>query len=175
MLERNIQILATELFKIVNGDASDILKEVFPLKDSKRYPLRSIFKTRNVRTVNYGTETLPFIGQKSGKLSQKLSSSLRLFMNLKNKSNCGNQPNALADCVKITLQVWDLWKEYLLERALGLFVLCFSLVPPPPPYPLVTSGIKISEIYKMDAINEISVLNVSPLQILFLYDMLLSR
>ena len=62
--ERNIQILATELFNIVNGDAPDILKEVFPLKDSKRYSLRSIFKTRNVRTVNYGTETLSFIGPK---------------------------------------------------------------------------------------------------------------
>ena len=62
--KRNIQILATELFKIVNGDAPDILKEVFPLKDSKRYPLRSIFKTRNVRSVNYGTETLSFIGPK---------------------------------------------------------------------------------------------------------------
>ena len=62
--ERNIQILDVELFKIVNGDAPDILKEVFPLKDSKRYPLRSIFKTRNVRTVNYGTETLSFIGPK---------------------------------------------------------------------------------------------------------------
>ena len=30
--ERNIQILATELFKIVNGDAPDIIKEVSPLK-----------------------------------------------------------------------------------------------------------------------------------------------
>ena len=62
--ERNIQMLATELFKVVNGHAPDILKEVFPPKDSQRYPLRSVFKTRNVRTVNYGTETLSFIAPK---------------------------------------------------------------------------------------------------------------
>ena len=69
--ERNIQILATELFKIVNGDAPDIIKGVFPLKHSKRYPLRSIFKTRNVHTVNYGTETLSFIGPKIWEIAPK--------------------------------------------------------------------------------------------------------
>ena len=62
--ERNIQTLATELFKVVNGLAPNILKDTFPLKDSSMYSSNFPFKTRNVRTVNYGTETLAYLGPK---------------------------------------------------------------------------------------------------------------
>ena len=62
--ERNIQILATEMFKAYNGISPRILRNVFPLKESALYWSNFPFKTRNVRTVTYGTETLGHLGPK---------------------------------------------------------------------------------------------------------------
>ena len=63
--ERNIQILAIELYKIINGISLTMMKKVLPLKDSaNRYCSRFPFETRNVHTVSYGTETISFLGPK---------------------------------------------------------------------------------------------------------------
>ena len=40
------------------------MNQVFPLKDVSLYCSRFPFKTRNVKTVSYGTETLSFMGPK---------------------------------------------------------------------------------------------------------------
>ena len=56
--ERNIQTLAIELYKVVNGISSQLMSQVFPLKKSVKYFSKNPFMTRNVRTVRYGTETL---------------------------------------------------------------------------------------------------------------------
>ena len=40
------------------------MKEVFQVKESSDYCTKFPFKTRNVRTVTYGTETLSFLGPK---------------------------------------------------------------------------------------------------------------
>ena len=61
---RNIQTLATELFKVVNGQSPEIMNEVFPLKETLAYSTKFPFKSRNVRTVAYGTNTLSFLGPK---------------------------------------------------------------------------------------------------------------
>ena len=61
---RNIQSLATELFKVVNGESPEIMKQVFSLKKNVPYCTKFPFKTRNVRTVAYGTNTLSFLGPK---------------------------------------------------------------------------------------------------------------
>ena len=62
--ERNIQNLAIELYKIVNGFSPDIMSIVFPVKENIKYCSKNKFLTRNVRTVNYGTETLAHLGPK---------------------------------------------------------------------------------------------------------------
>ena len=61
---RNIQALAIELFKIVSGQSPEIMKEVFSLKETLPYCTKFPFKTRNIRTVTYGTNTLSFLGPK---------------------------------------------------------------------------------------------------------------
>ena len=61
---RNIQTLAIELYKAANGLSPEIMKYVFPLRDSLRYPTRHIFKSRNVRTAAYGTDSLAHLGPK---------------------------------------------------------------------------------------------------------------
>ena len=80
--ERNIQLLATEVYKTVNGYAPKIMNEVFQVKDKLNYCTRFPFKSRNVRTVAYGTETLSYIGPKIWSLIPddiKLSASLSEF------------------------------------------------------------------------------------------------
>ena len=80
--ERNIQTLAIELFKVVNGLSPEIMKLVFPLKTEVRYPSENKFKTRNVKSVRYGTETLAHLGHKIWAIIPreiKEESSLTLF------------------------------------------------------------------------------------------------
>ena len=61
---RNIQLLAIEIYKVVNGISPEIMKEIFQLKESRNYHTRFPFKSYNVKTVSYGTETLSFLGPK---------------------------------------------------------------------------------------------------------------
>ena len=62
--ERNIQALAIELYKIINGISPDIMKQVLPLKDCNIYS--STIKSRNVHTVNIVTETISSTEPKYG-------------------------------------------------------------------------------------------------------------
>ena len=62
--ERNIQSLAVEVFKLMNNLSPEIMKETLPLKDINNYCTKFPFKTRNVHTVNYGTETVSFLAPK---------------------------------------------------------------------------------------------------------------
>ncbi len=50
--------------KSPKGLAPDIMNEVFQLKESSKYSTKFPFKTTNIRTVTYGSETLSFMGPK---------------------------------------------------------------------------------------------------------------
>ena len=56
---RNIQVLATEMFKIKNSIAPEIMKELLAPKMSP-YDLRNnnSFKKRGVKSVSHGTESV---------------------------------------------------------------------------------------------------------------------
>ena len=73
MHARNIKALAIELYKVINGLSPEIMDKVFPLKDVSVYCSRFPFKTRNVKTVSYGTETPSFMGPKIWSLFQMSS------------------------------------------------------------------------------------------------------
>ena len=62
--ERNIQTLAIEMFKVANGLSPEIIKSVFPLKSNQMYCSKQIFKTKAVRSVYNGIDTLSFLGPK---------------------------------------------------------------------------------------------------------------
>ena len=62
--ERNIQNLAIELYKVLNGLSPEIMSIIFPVKENIKYCSQNKFITRNIRTVNYGTETLAHLGPK---------------------------------------------------------------------------------------------------------------
>ena len=83
--QRNLQVLATELYKVKSNIAPDLMKEIFPV-NTQTYDLRSTveFKTRKVKTVHYGTESLSFLGPKIWAMVPteiKNATSLREFKN----------------------------------------------------------------------------------------------
>ena len=62
---RNLQVLATKLFKIPRVLSPEILREIFVFKASS-YNLRrnNNFEKRQVHSIYHGTESLSFLGPK---------------------------------------------------------------------------------------------------------------
>ena len=63
---RNIQTLAIEIFKFLNGLSPQIMNEVFQVKSPAQYYLRDKngLYSRNPKTVTYGTESVLFMTPK---------------------------------------------------------------------------------------------------------------
>ena len=61
---RNIQILATEMYKLVNNLSPPIMNRVFKLNSDIPYNLRQIsqFSTSSVKSVYHGTESISYLG-----------------------------------------------------------------------------------------------------------------
>ena len=81
--QRNLQTLATEIYKVMHDLSPTLMNEIFQLKDST-YNLRknTTFKTRNVKSVYYGTETISYLGPKIWELVPneiKNSTTLSIF------------------------------------------------------------------------------------------------
>ena len=64
--ERNIKILAPEMFNVSKNLAPPQMHEIFKLNDQLQYNLRynSLFSRPPVKSVNKGTESLLFLGPK---------------------------------------------------------------------------------------------------------------
>ena len=82
---RNLQKLATEMFKVKNNLSPSFMKSVFP-DSTNPYNLRNApeFDSSNIHTVHNGTETISFRGPKTWKLVPqeiKNSNSLSEFKN----------------------------------------------------------------------------------------------
>ena len=80
--ERNIQTLGIELYKVVNRISPKIMFLILHLNSNSIYPGENDFKTRNVKTVGYGTETIAHLAPKIWSLIPveiKKSKSLFLF------------------------------------------------------------------------------------------------
>ena len=64
--DRNLQKLAIEMFKVKNNLTPNFMNSIFPISNNP-YNLRNdtYFKTDNIRTTSYGSETLSFRGPKT--------------------------------------------------------------------------------------------------------------
>ena len=84
--QRNLQVLATEVYKVKMGLAPQLIKELFPLS-THAYNLRSTyeFKIENVKTVHYGTESLSFLDPKIWELVPLEIKSSRSLEEIKKK------------------------------------------------------------------------------------------
>ena len=56
--------LAIELYKVWRGIAPKIMENVFPLNSNAKYLGQNDFQSRNVKHVNYGTDSLAHLGPK---------------------------------------------------------------------------------------------------------------
>ena len=63
---KNLQYLATEIFKVKNDLCPEIMKEIFIFHENPIYNLRSgnHLTRRNIRTTHYGIETISNLGAK---------------------------------------------------------------------------------------------------------------
>ena len=63
---RNIQVLATDVYKIVNGLSPEIIKEVFPFNENTSYNTRNKrkFYSRSIKWVTFRSETLSQLSPK---------------------------------------------------------------------------------------------------------------
>ena len=80
--QRNIQTLAIEIFKFLNGLSPQIMNKVFQVKSPTPYYLRDKNKlySRNPKTVAYGTESLSFMAPKIWPIKlQELKNSQSLY------------------------------------------------------------------------------------------------
>ena len=83
---KNLQYLATELFKVKNGLSPEIMKEIFVFQESDTYNLRSgnHLARKNIRTTQYGIESVSNLGAKLWNLLPreiKNSFSITVFKN----------------------------------------------------------------------------------------------
>ena len=83
---RNLQKLATEIFKVKNNISPVFMKNVFP-EPSNHYNLRIVpeFMTSNIRTVSNGTETISFRGPKTWSLVPKHIKNSKTLSEFKSK------------------------------------------------------------------------------------------
>ena len=80
---KNIQVLATEIYKTVNGLAPTIMNSIFEIKNIE-YNLRNKnnFKSRRISSVRYGIDSLTYLGPKIWNIALediKKSESLHVF------------------------------------------------------------------------------------------------
>ena len=79
---RNIQMLAIEVYKVINGLSTKIMNEILQLKENSLYCTRFPFKSGKVRTVAYGIQSISYMGPKIWTIvpeSIKQASSLNEF------------------------------------------------------------------------------------------------
>ena len=93
MHHRNIQVLATELYKIVNGLSPEIMKEVFPFNDKTSYNARNKgkFHSRAIKSVTFGSETLSHLPPKIWELVPVETKNVESVACFKRSIKNGNQ------------------------------------------------------------------------------------
>ena len=66
MHHKNLQTLAIEMFKVLTKTSPEIMQEVFLVKEQGNYNLRNQtdIVTPQVKSVNYGLESIRFLGPK---------------------------------------------------------------------------------------------------------------
>ena len=107
--QRNLQVLATEIFKRKNNLSPKIMKEVFDFQ-GPYYNLRSEtsqFRREKIKTTHYGIQSITFLGPtiwamvpQNIKSSKSLQEFKKLIKVWKPKAK-----GQLAECAKSTLQI----------------------------------------------------------------------
>ena len=105
---RNLQVLATELYKVHHGLACELMNKFFK-KRNVTYNFRKnlTFETRNIKSVYYGSETTSFIGQKIWELLPSDIKVQKILTSSNQMLNLGSLKTVHAVCKGYTLQTYD--------------------------------------------------------------------
>ena len=87
----NLQTLATEMYKILNGLSPDIMQDIFEAK-SNYYNTRNA-PVRNIKTVRYGLQTISYIAPKIWDLLLKEMKQVTTLNEFKTKIKIWNLEN----------------------------------------------------------------------------------
>ena len=104
---RNLQALATELYKVHHGLAPELMKDIFKKRNVTYYfRNNSTFETRNIKSVYYSSETISLLGPKIWELlpsNIKDSENLNIF-----KSNIKSWKPESCPCRLYKLYIADI-------------------------------------------------------------------
>ena len=104
---RNLQVLATELYKVRHRLAPELINDIFKKRNvTYNFRKNSTFETRNIKSVYYGSETISFIGPKIWELlpsNIKDSENLNIF-----KSNVKSWKPENCSCRLCRLYIADI-------------------------------------------------------------------
>ena len=117
--QRNIQVLATELYKIINGLSPKIMKEVSPFNENTSYNTRNKrkFHLRSIKLVTFGSEMLSHL--KSGRELVPVSLLRELLRN-------GNQETVLIIYADVCFSGWFRVIDFMIRHKLVLLFFFFS-------------------------------------------------
>ena len=95
---KNLQYLATEIYKVKNTLSPEIMKEVFIFQENGNYNLRSgtHLMNKNIDTAHFGTDTIINLGPKIWKLvpdEMKNASSFLVFKSMIKTNTNDNCPS----------------------------------------------------------------------------------
>ena len=121
--QRNLQVLMTEIYKIINHIASPIMSSLFEIRENThntRY--FQVLSNESRRTVNYGLETIcyraPFLWANLPP-EYKLANSLNIF---KRKIKTGKEKIVHVGYAKRTLENWA---TFSFPRSLSISIIFF--------------------------------------------------
>ena len=93
MHHRNLQVLATELYKVHHGLAPELMSDIFKKRNvTYNFSKNSTYETRNIKSVYFDSETISFILPKRWEL---------LSSNIKNSENLNILYIADIGCIEL--------------------------------------------------------------------------
>ena len=119
---RNIQILATEMYKLINNLSSPTMNRVFKLNSDSRYNLRQIsqFSRSLVKSVYHGTESIFYLGPKNRVYYLMTIKPYKIWILLKLKLKNESQKNCPCRLCKVYIDRFSLkklkWLNYFLQN-----------------------------------------------------------
>ena len=105
---RNLQKLAIEMFKVKNNFSPSFMHSIFPATENNyNFRINPEFKTENIRTTLYGSETLMHRGPKTWDLVPQEIKPSRNLNKFKRKIKNGNRKDVHVGCVRYTFPILD--------------------------------------------------------------------
>ena len=117
--QRNLQILAIEMFKVSNGLSPVLNNDIFKLRGEQTYNLRKLsqFYRPKVNSVYKGTKSVTFLGPKIWDLVPNELKDIGNLAAFKKQSKAGHQRNVLVGFVKTILEMSVLLKKNVAEES----------------------------------------------------------